>query len=169
MLRSFLLSAWDGSTQATKDRVKDEDAPLPAIEACISVIGGLQPSLLPRFLGGSRDGSEGDDGFPQRFGLTVWPDDPPLVPNESPKDMDAEKTAADVVRRLEQWPLKDIPITYSFDGPTQRAFRLWNATIVSDNRTGVTDPSLVTWIGKYARDHPQPRPDYDIGRRSYRG
>lgn len=151
MLRSFLLTAWKGNSQATKDRVKDEDNPLPVIEACISLLGGLQPALLPRFLGGSRDGSAGDDGFPQRFGLMVWPDDPPLVMNESPKDMVAEQIAADVVRRLEQWPMTDQSMTYSFDGPTQRSFHMWHSKLVSDNRTGVTDPALVTWLGKYVK------------------
>jgi len=42
--------------------------------ACVSVLGGVQPSLLAGIVHGAEAGNAGDDGMLQRFQLLVYPD-----------------------------------------------------------------------------------------------
>src|SRR5258708_33591310 len=69
--RAFYASAWDGTGAYTADRVGRGH--LLVCAGCVSVLGGIQPGPLERYL---REvfGGHGDDGLLQRFQLAVWPD-----------------------------------------------------------------------------------------------
>jgi hypothetical protein len=71
--RAFYCEAWHGTDAYTYDRITRGTLHIRA--ACLSVLGGLQPGPLERYL---REvfGGGGDDGLIQRFQLAVWPDVP---------------------------------------------------------------------------------------------
>jgi hypothetical protein len=69
--RAFYCEAWNGTGAYTYDRIGRGTLHIRA--ACVSVLGGIQPGPLERYL---REvfGGRGDDGLIQRFQLAVWPD-----------------------------------------------------------------------------------------------
>ncbi len=69
--RAFYCEAWNGTGAYTYDRIGRGTLHIRA--ACLSVLGGIQPGPLERFLRAVFAG-RGDDGLLQRFQLAVWPD-----------------------------------------------------------------------------------------------
>ncbi len=86
-------------------RVKGQ-APFP----CLSVLGGLQPGPLERYL---REvfGGRGNDGLLQRFELAVWPDGsgPWRNVDRWPDATDGWSLAARFSLGLEQTVASDLP------------------------------------------------------------
>ena len=70
--RSFFLTAYSGREAFTVDRIGRGTIHIPA--ACLSIIGGIQPSKVSRLIKGAITGTS-DDGLLQRFQLVTWPDD----------------------------------------------------------------------------------------------
>ena len=70
--RAFYLEAWNGSGSYTYDRIGRGTLFIPA--ACVSLLGGIQPSRLAEYLRATIHGGGGDDGLIQRFQLAVYPD-----------------------------------------------------------------------------------------------
>lgn len=70
--RSFFLTAYSGREAFTVDRIGRGTVHIPA--ACLSIIGGIQPSKVSRMIKGAITGTS-DDGLLQRFQLVTWPDD----------------------------------------------------------------------------------------------
>ena len=71
MDRAFYCEAWNGTGAYTYDRIGRGTLHIRA--ACLSVLGGIQPGPLERYLRAVFAG-RGDDGLLQRFQLAVWPD-----------------------------------------------------------------------------------------------
>src|SRR5438128_6910695 len=69
--RAFYCEAWNGTSAYTYDRIGRGTLHIRA--ACLSVLGGIQPGPLERYLR-AVFGGRGDDGLLQRFQLAVWPD-----------------------------------------------------------------------------------------------
>ena len=69
--RAFYCEAWNGAGAYTYDRIGRGTLHIRA--ACLSVLGGMQPGPLERYLRAVFAG-RGDDGLLQRFQLAVWPD-----------------------------------------------------------------------------------------------
>src|SRR5712664_4234588 len=69
--RAFYCEAWNGTGAYTYDRIGRGTLHIRA--ACVSVLGGIQPGPLERYLRAVFAG-RGDDGLLQRFQLAVWPD-----------------------------------------------------------------------------------------------
>src|SRR5713226_7676960 len=69
--RAFYCEAWNGTSGYTYDRIGRGTLHIRA--ACLSVLGGIQPGPLERYLR-AVFGGRGDDGLLQRFQLAVWPD-----------------------------------------------------------------------------------------------
>jgi hypothetical protein len=69
--RAFYCEAWNGTGAYTYDRIGRGTLHIRA--ACLSVLGGIQPGPLERYLREVFAG-RGDDGLLQRFQLAVWPD-----------------------------------------------------------------------------------------------
>jgi putative DNA primase/helicase len=69
--RAFYCEAWNGTGPYTYDRIGRGTLHIEA--ACISILGGIQPGPLHRYL---REvfGEGQDDGLIQRFQLIVYPD-----------------------------------------------------------------------------------------------
>ena len=69
--RAFYLEAWNGTEGHEVDRIGRGSLFIPNL--ALSVLGGIQPERLEKYLdGASRD--VGNDGLLARFQLMVWPD-----------------------------------------------------------------------------------------------
>ena len=71
--REFFLEAWNGLNAYTYDRIGRGTIHIPAL--CISIIGGIQPTKLDRFVSEALAGGYAADGLLQRFQLLVWPEE----------------------------------------------------------------------------------------------
>ena len=71
--RAFYCEAWNGTSAYTYDRIGRGTLHIRA--ACVSVLGGIQPGPLERYL---REvfGGRGDDGLIQRFNSPCGPTSP---------------------------------------------------------------------------------------------
>jgi len=73
--RSFYLEAWNGTGSSFSYDTMSHGHLCLETGACISVLGGIQPSLLAGIVHSAEQGRAGDDGMIQRFQLLVYPDD----------------------------------------------------------------------------------------------
>ena len=71
--REFYLEAWNGTDSYTIDRIGRGTLYVPAL--VMSVVGGIQPGKLKRYIDDALADGAGADGLLQRLQLTVWPDD----------------------------------------------------------------------------------------------
>lgn len=71
--REFFLEAWNGTGSFTYDRIGRGTLHIPAL--CVSVVGGIQPAKLSRYVSQALEGGYAADGLLQRFQLLVWPED----------------------------------------------------------------------------------------------
>lgn len=71
--RGFFLSGWSGQEGYRFDRIMRGTTAIPAF--ALSVVGGIQPGPLERYVRGALSG-ERADGLLQRFQLAVWPESP---------------------------------------------------------------------------------------------
>lgn len=71
--REFFLEAWNGANPYTYDRIGRGTIHISAL--CLSLIGGIQPAKLARFVSDALDGGFAADGLLQRIQLAVWPED----------------------------------------------------------------------------------------------
>ena len=69
--RAFYLEAWSGTDGHEIDRIARGSLYIPNL--ALSVLGGIQPERLERYLDGAAK-DVGNDGLLARFQLMVWPD-----------------------------------------------------------------------------------------------
>ncbi len=72
--RTFYLESWNGDGNFKTDRIGRGTIVIPAL--CLSIFGGIQPSVVSKWLYGMMTQIGQDDGLIQRFQLMVWPDEP---------------------------------------------------------------------------------------------
>lgn len=72
-LHDFLLSAWNGDSPFTFDRI-GRGLNRRIDHTCVSVLGGIQPGRLKEYVSATVQGKQGDSGLLQRFQLMVYPD-----------------------------------------------------------------------------------------------
>jgi len=70
--REFYLESWNGTGDYTFDRIGRGTVHVPAV--CLSIVGGIQPGKLKRYVSAALSEGWGDDGLLQRLQLLVWPD-----------------------------------------------------------------------------------------------
>lgn len=98
--RGFFLTAWNGLTGYTFDRIGRGTVHVPA--ACVAVVGAIQPLPLQAVFERLRRDPTRADGMLQRFQLLVWPDEmPPWAPPQSWPDKAARERAYEVFARLD--------------------------------------------------------------------
>ena len=70
--KQFFMTAWNGSSPYTTDRV---GRGVTYIErTCLSIIGGATPSTITKYIGEIEGSDDGGNGLFQRFNLAIWPD-----------------------------------------------------------------------------------------------
>lgn len=121
-LRSFFLKMWNGDQPETLNRIGRGKICVPRV--CGSVFGGIQPGKLEPVVTDALNHSINDDGFIQRFGMIVYPDQ---IRNwkciDLPTNPDYEKLARDVFERADKIQENDVP--WSFEAEVSISFKQW--------------------------------------------
>ena len=154
--RAFYCEAWNGTGAYTYDRIGRGTLHIRA--ACVSVLGGIQPGPLERYL---REvfGGRGDDGLIQRFQLAVWPDVAGRWQNvDRWPDAAARGRAIEVFQRLnrleaatagaEELTPEEVPFL-RFDPAAQELFDGWRAELEQRLRAEDEHPVLLSHLAKY--------------------
>jgi len=155
--RGFFLSAWNGATDYTFDRIGRGTVHVEA--ACLSMIGAVQPEPLKAAFDRLRSDPTRADGMLQRFQLIVWPDAmPPWNPPQRWPDRVAEQRAGEVFERLDglevvapDGELK--PRLLTLDDDAREAFAEWHDAHENRLRAGelAETPHFASHIAKYAK------------------
>ena len=96
--RGFYLSGWSGKEGYRFDRIMRGTTAISAF--ALSVIGGIQPGPLERYVRGAQSGAQAD-GLLQRFQLIVWPDTPAFEYIDRWPDKEVKEAANDVFRHAD--------------------------------------------------------------------
>jgi len=112
--RPFYLECWNGNAAYFEyDRIGRGH--LTVKSPCVSVLGGIQPDRLRRYVAGALHGD--GDGLLQRFQLAVWPDLPPLQQVDRAPNEAAFKVALAAFERLLSLDPKVIEAAGGFASP----------------------------------------------------
>ena len=106
--REFFLEAWNGNNPYVYDRIGRGTVQIPAL--CLSIVGGIQPAKLSRYVSDALDNGYSADGLLQRFQLLVWPEDGRdwrLIDRRP--DFDARELVCSRFQRLSEIPAPESP------------------------------------------------------------
>lgn len=145
--RAFFLSAWNGDTPHTIDRIGRGSIHVPA--CCVSLFGNIQPARLRTYLGDALEDGPANDGLFQRFQVLVWPDTPRdwrLI--DRPPDADAAEQARKIFQGLTELSA-DEPRRLKFAADAQELFNDWLGELETKIRGGQLHPALVAHLAKY--------------------
>ena len=155
--RAFYLECFNGNGSYSYDRIGR--GTLHIENMTVSIIGGIQPSVLMPYIAQATANGTGNDGFAQRLQLAVYPDDIADWVNVDRKpDMSAYNRAYEVFEALDSL----IPLSERFtelDGngdeglrftpEAQAVFNSWRLELESRVRFGEMPPSLESHLSKY--------------------
>lgn len=153
--RAYFLEGWNGNGSYTDFKIGRGLTEAPQI--CISLLGGIQPDKLRRYLHQAQKGN--NDGLMQRLQLAVWPDEP-----ESWKLIDTtpNKAARERVFKILSTLAKmdflenganqgefDKRPYYRFDDAAQRVFDVWLTELQTAKIKTEENPMMAEHLGKY--------------------
>jgi putative DNA primase/helicase len=147
--RGFFLSAWNGDTGYTVDRIGRGSVHVDA--CCVSMLGGIQPARLRSYLADALHDGPLNDGLLQRFQVLVYPDIPQhwryvdRVPH-----WEAISNAQGIFHRLAHLDTAQ-PLRFRFDGDAQALFVAWLAELEGKLRGVGLHPALVSHLAKYRK------------------
>lgn len=150
--RAFYLQGYDGDKGYTFDRIGRGTSYIPRV--CIAMLGGIQPGKLESYVRDAVSGGAGDDGFLQRFGLTVWPDtDKQFIYTDQWPEKSAKEQAWAVFERLAQLqPANDAePVEWRFSPEAQNHFKAWLIDLETEIRGDELHPALISHLSKYRK------------------
>jgi 5S rRNA maturation endonuclease (ribonuclease M5) len=158
--RAFYLEAWNGNGHFETDRIGRGNIRING-GLCLSMIGTIQPGPLESYIHEAVSGGSGDDGFIQRFQLSVWPDDPQdwQIVDRWP-DKDAQQLAWEVFQNLDRIDANDYDTQFDpfdqnavpylrFDSSAQEKFYDWMRFNENRLRSGEEHPALESHFAKY--------------------
>jgi len=153
--RAYFLEGWNGNGSYTDCKIGRGVTDAKSI--CISLIGGIQPDKLKRYLYQAQQGN--NDGLMQRLQLAVWPDEPEhwqlidTLPNKADK-----QRAYDIVKGLAeldfiqhgatQGEYDDRPY-FRFDNAGQAVFNDWLTELQTIKLQHEENPLMVEHFGKF--------------------
>ena len=154
--RAFYCEAWNGTGAYTYDRIGRGTLHIRA--ACLSVLGGIQPGPLERYLRAVFAG-RGDDGLLQRFQLAVWPDGGGRWRNvDRWPNAAARARVIEIFQRLttlkpaalgaEELTPEELPFL-RFEAAAQECFDTWRAGLEQTLRAEAEHPVLLSHWAKY--------------------
>ena len=145
--RAFCLSAWNGDTGHTIDRIGRGTIHVPA--CCMSMMGGIQPGKLRAYLAEALQDGPSNDGLLQRFQILVWPDTSPNWEYiDRAPDRVSEGRAEQVYKRLVELDPENA-MRFKFAPPAQELFAAWLADLEAKVRGNTLHPALVSHLSKY--------------------
>lgn len=153
--RAYFLEAWNGTCSYTDAKIGR--GLTDAKNLCISLLGGIQPDRLARYLGQIQ--KAGNDGLIQRFQLAVWPDEPrnwQLI--DQKPNTQARHNAFLILQKLaemdftehgaEQGEHDDRPF-FRFDQHGQAVFNGWITDLQTNRLINEENPLITEHFGKY--------------------
>jgi putative DNA primase/helicase len=150
--RQFYLESWNGDQSFSVDRIGRGSLRVEAL--CLSVLGGIQPGPLSRYVREAGQGTADDDGLLPRFGMLVWPD-----PSRDWKNVDRspDREAKDEVVGIFEFVdglsydrPEDASIPYlRFDTEAQVVFDAWRSELERELRSGELSPAMEAHKSKY--------------------
>jgi Protein of unknown function (DUF3987) len=153
--RAYFLEGWNGDGSYTD--VKIGRGTTDAKSICISLLGGIQPDKLARYLYQANKGN--NDGLVQRLQLAVWPDEPKAwqlidtIPNKAEK-----QRAFDIMKALAELDFiqygaikgeYDERPYFRFDEAEQTIFNEWLTALQTVKIKNEENPLMVEHFGKY--------------------
>ena len=154
--RAFYLEAWNGNGSHEVDRIGRGSVHVPAL--CVSIIGGIQPGPLTKYVGDALEEAEKADGLLQRFQVMVYPDMKGFEPTDIAPNKKAKNRAYEVFKKLAYLEAEkfgataenvdDIPCV-RFSPKAQQVFDAWRAEVEPRYRSGQYPAALESHMLKY--------------------
>jgi Protein of unknown function (DUF3987) len=145
--RGFFLSAWNGDTSYTIDRIGRGSIYVPA--CCVSFLGGIQPARLRTYLSDALQDGPLNDGLLQRFQVLVYPDTPSGWQYiDRPRNATAVTQAEKLYFELANLDA-EAPLLFRFDADAQQLFIAWLGELESKVRSDSLHPALTSHLAKY--------------------
>lgn len=153
--RAYFLEGWNGNGSYTDFKIGRGITDAKSI--CISLLGGIQPDKLARYLYQANKGN--NDGLVQRLQLAVWPDEPKAwqlidtIPNKAEK-----QRAFDIMKALAELDFLQYGAIQSeyderpyfrFDDAGQAVFNEWLTVLQTVKIKNEENPLMVEHFGKY--------------------
>ncbi|MCX7100549.1 MAG: DUF3987 domain-containing protein, partial [Methylobacter sp.] len=153
--RAYFLEGWNGNGSYTDCKIGR--GVTEAKQICISLLGGIQPDKLIKYLHQAQRG--GNDGLMPRLQLAVWPDEPKdwqlidIKPNR-----DAKQAAFLILQRLADMDFmqfgaiqneQDSRAYFRFDDAGQAVFNRWITELQTIKIKGEDNPLMVEHFGKF--------------------
>ena len=156
--REFYLEAWNGNGGFIFDRIGRGTVHIDALT--ITILGGIQPSKLEKYLDEAMGGGGGADGLLQRFQLVVYPDHVgeykhvDRYPDSAARkkvNMLFEKLDTPDLAALELDPQAGEIPALRFSDAAQNLFDTWRTELESRLRGGDLEhkPAFASHIAKY--------------------
>ena len=145
--RAFSLSAWNGDTAHTVDRIGR--GTIHVEHCCLSMLGGIQPARLRSYLTDAIEDGPGNDGLIQRFQLIVWPDTESgwTYVDRAPDEL-AEQQVELTFRNLVALDAEN-PASFGFAIDAQEFFIEWLTKLEATVRGNELHPALTSHLSKY--------------------
>lgn len=153
--RAYFLEGWNGDGSYTD--VKIGRGITDAKSICISLLGGIQPDKLARYL--YQAGKGNNDGLVQRLQLAVWPDEPQAWELIDTKPNKEEKQRAfDIMKALAELDFKqyraiqneyDERPYFRFDDAGQAIFNEWLTALQTVKIQKEENPLMCEHFGKF--------------------
>ncbi len=153
--RAFFLEAWNGNGSFEVDRIGRGSIHVPAL--CISLLGGIQPGPLIKYVGDALAEAEKADGLLQRFQVLVYPDLTPYQPSDVKPDAKARNRAYEVMEKLATLDAEkfgahqeddEVP-GIRFSEAAQAIFDAWRGEVEPRYRTGEFPEAIESHMLKY--------------------
>jgi len=153
--RAFFLEGWNGDGSYTD--VKIGRGLTDAKNICISLLGGIQPDKLSRYLYQAQKGN--NDGLIQRLQLAVYPDEPNNWENiDRYPDADAKNNVYAILSYLAKADFKELGAVqgeyddrpyFRFNNEGQAVFNEWLTHLQTVKIKYEDDPLMTEHFGKY--------------------
>lgn len=154
--RAYFLEGWNGNQGHTDDRITRGTT--FAENVCVSVYGGIQPTMLQTYLYQCMRGLQ-NDGLMQRLQLAVYPDEPRVegVVDRRP-DIEAKNRAYRIIKTLAEADFatygamtdSDTKFPYlHFADDAQELFYAWLTELQGKLRDDEDEPVILEHLGKY--------------------
>ncbi|MGZ8915518.1 MAG: YfjI family protein [Methylobacter sp.] len=153
--RAYFLEGWNGNGSYTDCKIGRGITDAKSI--CISLLGGIQPDKLKRYLYQALQGN--NDGLMQRLQLAVWPDEPEhwRLIDTSPNKADKQK-AYSIMQTLAELDFRQYGAAqgdyderpyFSFDADGQAVFNQWLTELQTVKIQQEDNPLMVEHFGKF--------------------
>jgi hypothetical protein len=145
--RGFFLSAWNGDSGYTMDRIGRGSIHVDA--CCVSVLGGIQPARLRSYLADALADGPSNDGLLQRFQLLVYPDPPRhwQYIDRSPR-ADAIVSVQTLFETIAKWDPRD-PHRFRFSAEAQELFVAFITELEGKLHSRDVHPAMLSHLAKY--------------------